>query len=121
MQVVFDLEPFEKRPLKELIESSGEIPVILMNAVDGEGRKRSFYDDNKIYALLQGADNKDKDKALYLGDSHVIIDQDRINIQIHSIIPKKRRSEDGEICMDEFEQYMFAIYVPKEKKYFVRG
>ena len=42
MQAIFDLEPFERRPLIDLIESSGEIPVIMMNDVDGTGRKRSF-------------------------------------------------------------------------------
>lgn len=91
MQTIFDLEPFERRPLIDLIESSGDIPVILMNDVDGSGRKRSFYPNNKIYALQQGADNKDKDKAVFLGDSHVVVDANQINIQIHKIIPKKKR------------------------------
>lgn len=69
MQVIFDLEPFERRPLIDLIESSGDIPVILMSDIDGAGRKRSFYPNNKIYALQQGADNKDKKKAVFLGDN----------------------------------------------------
>lgn len=121
MQVVFDLEPFERKPLQDLIESSGEIPLIIMNDIGGHGRERSFYPDNKIFALQQGADNTDKEKAKFLGDSHVIVDKDKINIQIHKIIPKKRDISGKESVMDEFTQYMFAIYVPKEKKYYVKG
>lgn len=121
MQTIFDLEPFERRPLIDLIESSGDIPVILMNDVDGYGRKRSFYPNNKIYALQQGADNKDKDKAVFLGDSHVIVDINKINIQIHKIIPKKKDSSGNVTMLTSYTQYMFAIYVPKEKKYYVKG
>lgn len=121
MQAVFDLEPFERRPLMDLIESSGDIPVILMSDVDGAGRKRSFYPNNRIYALQQGADNKDKSKAIFLGDSHVVIDKDLINIQIHKIIPKKKDSSGSESLITNCTQYMFAIYVPKEKKYYVKG
>lgn len=121
MQAVFDLEPFERRPLKDLIESSGDIPVILMSDVDGAGRKRSFYPNNRIYALQQGADNKDKSKAIFLGDSHVVVDKDQVNIQIHKIIPKKKDSSGNESILTNCTQYMFAIYVPKEKKYYVKG
>lgn len=121
MQMVFDLEPFEKKPLRDLIDSSGSIPIILMNDLNGDGRKRSFYSDNKIYALQQGADNKDKSKALYLGDSHVIVDENSINVQIHKITPKKKNAHGDEETLADYTQYMFAIYVPKEKKYFVRG
>jgi hypothetical protein len=121
MQVIFDLEPFERRPLMDLIESSGEIPVILMKDIDGNGRKRSFYPNNKIFALQQGADNKDKAKAVFLGDSHVVIDKDKINIQIHKIIPKKKDTSGNVKVLSDYTQYMFAIYVPKEKKYFVKG
>lgn len=121
MQTIFDLEPFERRPLIDLIDSSGAIPVILMKDVDGNGRKRSFYPNNKIFALQQGADNKDKTKAVFLGDSHVIVDKDKINIQIHKIIPKKKNASGNENLLTDYTQYMFAIYVPKEKKYFVKG
>lgn len=121
MQAIFDLEPFEKKPLQDLIESSGEIPVILMRDKDGKGRERSFYQDNRIYALQQGADNKDLEKANYFGDSHVIIDKDQINIQIHKIIPKKKDANGNVKVLEDYSQYMFAIYVPKEKKYYVKG
>lgn len=121
MQAIFDLEPFERRPLIDLIESSGSIPIILMNDIDGSGRKRSFYPNNRIYALQQGADNKDKEKAIFLGDSHVIVDKDKINIQVHKIIPKKKDASGKETILTDCTQYMFAIYVPKEKKYYLRG
>lgn len=121
LQTIFDLEPFERRPLIDLIESSGYIPVILMNDIDGSGRKRSFYPNNKIYALQQGADNKDKDKAIFLGDSHVVVDTNQINIQIHKIIPKKKDSSGNIAILTDYTQYMFAIYVPKGKKYYVKG
>ena len=121
MQAIFDLEPFERRPLMDLIESSGDIPVILMSDVDGTGRKRSFYPNNKIYALQQGADNKDKAKAVFLGDSHVIIDKNQVNIQIHKVVPKKKDSSGNTNLITNCTQYMFAIYVPKEKKYYVKG
>lgn len=122
MQAVFDLEPFERKPLIDLIESSGDIPVILMNSPDEIGRKRSFYPDtNKIFALQQGANSKDLTKATYLGDRYVIVNKDSINIQIHKVVPKMKDSAGHEKVYEEFAQYMFAIYVPKEKKYFVRG
>lgn len=121
MQAVFDLEPFERRPLKDLIESSGNIHIILMNDLDGTGRKRSFYSDNKIYALQQGADNTDPEKANYLGDRYVIYDPDSINVQIHKITPKKKNVQGVVEVLTDYTQYMFAIYIPKEKKYYVRG
>lgn len=122
IQAVFDMEPFEKKPLKDLIESYEEIPVILMKDDEKNVRKRSFYQDNKIYALQQGADNVDPEKAIYQGDTHVIIDKNKVNIQIHKILPM-RRNENTKVKneLKEYAQYMFAIYVPKEKKYFVRG
>lgn len=121
MQAVFDLEPFERRPLIDLIESSGDIPVIMMNDNNGSGRKRSFYSNNKIFALQQGADSKAPEKVVFQGDSYVVIDKDKINIQIHRIVPKKKDASGKEQIMTEYTQYMFAIYVPKEKKYFVKG
>ena len=121
IQTVFDLEPFEKKPLKELIESETGIPVILMSGFETGGRERSFYLDNKIFALHQGADNKDNSKAKFLGDSSVIIDKNKVNIQIHRIIPKKKDPSGNVSVLKEYKQFMFAVYVPKEKKYYVRG
>ncbi len=120
IQSIFDMEPFERQALNELISDSTDIPVVFMNGCENEGRKRSFYQNNKIYALHQGADNKDKEKINYYGDSYVVIDKTKVNIQIHKIIPKKR-TELGSFDEKEYTQYMFAIYVPKEKTYFMRG
>ena len=113
---VFDYEPFQKKALTDLLGQEN-IPVILMGA-DKEPRKRSIYKaDFRIKALLQGADSTIPEKVTYVGDSGVIIDKDCINIQIHRIIPR----EDKTTVMKEIEQYMFAIYIPKEKTYFVKG
>ena len=112
---VFDYEPFQKKALTDLLGQEN-IPVILMGA-DKEPRKRSIYKDFRIKALLQGADSTIPEKVTYVGDSGVIIDKDRINIQIHRILPR----EDKTTVIKEKEQYMFAIYIPKEKTYFVKG
>jgi hypothetical protein len=120
IQTVFDLEPFELKPLNNLLSGSDEIPLIFMSGFDGNGRKRSFYQDNKIYALHQGADSKDKDKIVYKGDSFVVVSPDRVNIQIHKVIPKRKSATGSEELMG-FMQYMFAVYVPKGKTYFIKG
>lgn len=122
IQAVFDIEPFERKPLKDLIESDDEIPVLVMKGDEKEIRKRSFYPDNKIYALQQGADNADPEKAIYQGDRYVIMDNNKVNIQIHKILPMRRNKDTKDKKESkEYIQYMFAIYVPKNKKYFVRG
>lgn len=113
IQAIFDMDPFEREPLRDLIESYEEIPVIVMKDV----RKRSFQ-DNKISFIHQGADNSDSEKAIYQGDRYVIIDDTKVNIQIHKILPMRKKDKKE---LKEYIQYMFAIYVPKDKKYFVRG
>ena len=93
-----------------------------MKGDEKEIRKRSFYPDNKIYALQQGADNADPEKAIYQGDRYVIMDNNKVNIQIHKILPMRRNKDTKDKKESkEYIQYMFAIYVPKNKKYFVRG
>lgn len=122
IQAVFDMKPFEKKSLKALIESEKEIPVIVMKDDEKDVRKRSFYSDNKIYALMQGADNPNPEKVIYHGDKHVIIDDEKVNIQIHKILPMRRNEHTNEKNESkEHIQYMFAIYVPEKKIYFVRG
>ena len=88
-----------------------------MESSRNEGvRKRTIYpDSNKIKALMQGADSKDKDKIIYEGDSSVIVDRNKINIQIHKVMPIINHQD-----KPEFTQYMFAIYIPKEKTYYVK-
>lgn len=45
----------------------------------------------------------------------MVVDKQQINIQIHKIRPYKD-GEEVEGCM----QYMFAIFIPRTKKYYVR-
>ena len=93
------------------------IPVILMGS-DEKARYRSIYEhDFRIKALLQGADSTIIEKITYIGDSGVLIDKNKINIQIHRVVPGKDRAHP----MKSKEQYMFAVYIPKEKTYFVKG
>ena len=113
---VFDYEPFQKKALTDLL-GQDNIPVILMGS-DKKARYRSIYEhDFRIKALLQGADSTVAEKITYVGDSGVVIDKDKINIQIHRIVPGKDRTHP----MESKEQYMFAVYIPKEKTYFVKG
>ena len=112
---VFDYEPFQKKALTDLL-GQDNIPVILMGS-DKKARYRSIYEhDFRIKALLQGADSTVAEKITYIGDSGVVIDKDKINIQIHRIVPGNDRANP----MDSKEQYMFAVYIPKEKTYFVK-
>ena len=113
---IFDYEPFQKKALVDLIDQDN-IPVILMNKEDA-ARYRSIYEhDFRIKALLQGANSTIPERVIYVGDSGVIIDKDKINIQIHKICPGLNKAHP----MYEKEQYMFAVYIPKEKTYFVKG
>jgi hypothetical protein len=113
---VFDNEPFQKKALTDLLGQEN-IPVILMGR-DKKARYRSIYEQGfRIKALLQGADSTIPERITYVGDSGVIVDKDKINIQIHRILPGKDRAHP----MLQKEQYMFAIYIPKEKTYYVKG
>lgn len=118
IETAFDREPFNRATIKDLIGSS-DIPVILMwTDCDNKTRYRSIYNDSaqdRIKALHQGANTTDIEKLTYYGDQKVIIDPDKINIQIHYISPGISKNERlGK------EQYMFAIYMPKDKIYFVK-
>ena len=118
INTAFDREPFYKRPLVELVGSS-DIPVILMWVNDNnKTRYRSIYNDtdkDRIKALHQGANTTNEEQLTYLGDKKVIVDPNKINIQIHYISPGLSKS--NRIGKD---QYMFAIYIPKDKIYFVK-
>lgn len=119
LKSVFENEPLNVSVLKENFKNYSTVNLILMDK--NESRKRSFYSDNTIKVLQQGADNTDKTKANYLGDSEVFIDKDEVNIQIHKVIPKKQGPSNEEIILTDYEQYMFAINFPKATDYFVRG
>lgn len=118
IETAFDREPFNKATIKELVGSS-DIPVILMwTDDDNKTRYRSIYNDaaqDRIKALHQGANTTDIEKLTYYGDQKVIVDPDKINIQIHYISPGLSKNE--RLGKD---QYMFAIYMPKDKIYFVK-
>ena len=112
----FDYEPFQKKALIDLL-TEDRMPVILMDACK-KPRYRSLYPHVfRIKALLQGADSIDEKKITYEGDSSVLIDKGKINIQVHKVIPGYKR----DAPITEKTQYMFAIYLPKEKIYFVKG
>ena len=112
----FDYEPFQKKALIDLL-TEDRIPVILMDGCR-KPRYRSLYPQVfRIKALQQGADSLDEKKITYEGDSSVLIDKAKINIQVHKVVPGYKR----DAPITEKTQYMFAIYLPKEKIYFVRG
>lgn len=120
VQLVFDYEPFQKKALLDLFGQEN-VSVVLMwkSDDDSESRKRyrSLYPaSNRIKALQQGADSSIADRITYEGDSNVIVNKDQINIQIHCIKPGYK----GEQPLDSKTQYMFAIYIPKEKTYFIK-
>ena len=118
VDTAFDREPFNKKPLVDLIGSS-DIPVILMWTDDtNKIRYRSIYNDaaqDRIKALHQGANTTDVDRLTYLGDQKVVVDPEKVNIQIHFVSPGITKS--NRLGKD---QYMFAIYIPKDKIYFVK-
>ena len=118
IETAFDREPFNKATIKELVGTS-DIPVILMwTDNENKTRYRSIYQDaanDRIKALHQGANTTDIEKLTYLGDQKVVVDPDKINIQIHYISPGL--SKHDRLGKD---QYMFAIYMPKDKIYFVK-
>lgn len=118
IETAFDREPFNKATIKELVGTS-DIPVILMwTDDDNKTRYRSIYQDaakDRIKALHQGANTTDIEKLTYLGDQKVVVDPNKINIQIHYISPGL--SKHNRLGKD---QYMFAIYMPKDKIYFVK-
>ena len=109
---IFDIYPFN---ISSLIENLGKYSEVNILFMKNESRKRTFYSDNTIKVLQQGADNTDKSKINYLGDAEVLIDKNSVNIQIHKILPQK------ETLLSDYEQYMFAIYIPSAVDYFARG
>lgn len=113
----FDREPLYRNPLLDSFGDSGAI-VTLMWTPGEKARYRSIYnnsDQDRIKALHQGANTTNVEKLRYLGDKTVIIDPAKINIQIHHISPGI--TKDNRLGKD---QYMFAIYLPKDKTYFVK-
>lgn len=114
----FDREPFNKPKLIEIV-GQAEVPVILMwTNKETKTRYRTIYPDDsqdRIKVLQQGADNSNLEKAKYLGDKKVVVDPEKINIQIHYVSPGLSKGN-----RLEKDQYMFSIYMPKDKKYFIK-
>ena len=114
----FDREPFNKPKLIEIV-GQAEVPVILMwTNKETKTRYRTIYPDDsqdRIKVLQQGADNSNLEKAKYLGDKKVVVDLEKINIQIHYVSPGLSKGN-----RLEKDQYMFSIYMPKDKKYFIK-
>lgn len=117
IQTVFDCDPFQKKTLIELLDGDN-LPVVLMwDSEDNKNRIRSMYPNtNQIKVLQQGPDKSSPEEMTYLGDTKVVADKGKINIQIHYIVPRYK----GSSPIDELGQYMFAIYLPKEKVYFAK-
>lgn len=115
---IFSNSPFDESALKAVLQKAQKVNLVFMDK--NETRKRTFYSDGKIKVLQQGADNIDKEKANYLGDTEVLIDVDEINIQVHKIVPKKMKSENEEQILENFEQYMYAFFIPDSCDYYVR-
>lgn len=100
-------------------QATEEIPIIFMhNSIDNPTPKiRSLQgNSNKIKELHQGVDTTDLSKQNYFGDRQVVIDRNKINIQIHKVTPKNKTLS----TMINETQYMFAIYFPCQTKCYIR-
>lgn len=113
---VFEHDPFDMNYLLRILSEEEEVEVIQMKDNDGTGRKRTFYSDNNINNIHQGPDKSNASERKYNGDANVVIDKNKINVQIHRIRPFKDGNE-----VSECTQYMFAIYIPRQKQYYVGG
>lgn len=113
-KVIFHNSPFGKKALKNAIGDEKIILELFWNPDEGNNyktRKRSFYEGMKVSALQQGADTTDEAKKKYLGDSHVIVDNEAITIQVFRVRPLFNEIEDV-----TREQFMFSIHFPKPRK-----
>jgi len=108
---IFDMSPFNRKGLLMELAETDSVPVILMN----NERKRSFDSQNRVNNIHQGPDKTEIEERKYNGDTEVVIDKNKINIQIHEILPKKG------VELPDFKQFMFAIFAPKTKSYFMKG
>lgn len=113
-KVIFQNPPFGKQALKNAIGDEKIILELFWNPNEKDNyrtRIRSFYEGMKVSALQQGADTTDETKRKYLGDSHVIVDNEAITIQVFRIRPLINEIEDV-----TREQFMFSIHFPKPRK-----
>lgn len=107
---IFEQHPFSKSDLNVVLSKETTLCLELMNNY-GELRKyrnRTFWNGNISY-LQQGADNTDKEKQHYEGDSRVIVNKNKILIQVFMILP-----EISDIQRNDLIQYMFSFHFPKK-------
>lgn len=117
---IFDYDPFNKRDLLKAIEKYDSIVLEKMFNLYGSNddfRERTFDKNTQsVLALQQGPDKADDKTKTYEGDSHVIVDESALTIQIFKILPRF----DKHHPLNEFVQYMFSIHVPDRRKGFVK-
>ncbi len=113
---IFEHDPFDMNYLHRILGEESEVELILMRDNDGTGRKRTFYSDNNINNIHQGPGNANADDRKYNGDANVVVNRSKINVQIHKIKPFKDGQE-----VEGCTQYMFAIFIPRQKQYYVGG
>lgn len=114
---IFENDPFKIKDIEYAIKDKKIIIEKMYDIGNEKCRKRSFAKDNmRVSALQQGADTTVIEKQKYKGDSHVVVDEESVIIQIFKIIPIIDRLE-----RKELEQYMFSIHIPEGKKGFIRS
>ena len=118
---IFDYHPFSRPELKKMFKEA-DCPVVIEKMFglyhDDDVRLRSFYQDSKkVFALQQGPDKADEELKKYKGDAKVIVDEKAILIQVFKIRPRF----DKKTPLPDFDQYMFSIHVPEERKGFVKS
>lgn len=109
---IFDIEPFDKQQIKNAINEEQIILELFFDPTCKEQlRERSFDDNMMISALQQGADTSDINKKHYLGDSHVIVDDTAIIVQVFDILPLINNKKDY-----SRRQYMYSIHFPTQSQ-----
>jgi len=116
---IFDYDPFNKKDIRKLIEQY-DIVIEKMFGLYGNKdlcRERTFNKEtNNVLALQQGPDKADEELKKYQGDSYVIADREAMIIQIFKIRPRFEKHTP----LEKFDQYMFSIHIPKNRKGFVK-
>ena len=115
---VFEYEPFQKDALLKLLDTDEIVLIQIGDVKKDSPRFRSLYkNEPRIKPLQQGASSLNKDKSAFLGDRFIIVDENKVNIQLYNVAPGNDKNDYDTSLI----QYMFAIYVPKEKVYFTKG
>lgn len=115
---IFENDPFKVKDIEYAIKDR---KIIIEKLFDYPGaeeyRTRTFNKTTmRVSALQQGADTTIEEKQKYKGDSHVIVDEKAVIIQVFRIRPIIDKKENKEL-----EQFMFSIHIPEGKKGFVKA